>query len=179
MRPRAQDPQRGHKTRPQKNKSPVPQAVKQNIDPDTKVRKKGNVYYIFQKERKRISWRLVFMLFLVFLGAIGSAFSYAQIHSLQREIAQTRHAINTKLAINNELESQISITERFTREDIERLAYERLGMGEPDPSQIIYFYMPRSSAVSMNTYVPQPPQENYFWQGVVAFFSATRERIFS
>ena len=119
------------------------------------------------------------MLFIVFLGAIGSAFSYAQIHSLQREIQQTRVAINTQLMVNNELESQLSIAERYTREDIERLASERLGMSEPDPSQIIYFIVPPVSSVSMNTYIPQPPSANYFWQEVVAFFNAARERLFN
>ena len=169
-------PQKSHKTRPQKNRRPAKPVVK-NADPNAKIRKKGNVYYVFHKERKRISWRAVFMIILVFLGAIGSAFSYAQIHSLQREMHQTRNAINTQLIINNELESQISIAERYTREDIERLASERLGMGAPDPSQIIYFFVPPHSSVNMNTYVQQPPATNYFWQGIRAFFSAARERL--
>ena len=141
---------------------------------NTTIRKRGNVYYMFHKSRRRIPWRLVIMLLLVFVGAIGSAFSYAQMHGVQRQIAQSRRELNEQQVAITTLNAQV--TERYTREEIERLAYERLGMSEPDPSQIIYFHVPHHSHVTMHT-SPQPPSaENYFWQSIVAFFNNIFDR---
>ena len=117
------------------------------------------------------------MLLIVFFGAVGSAFSYAQIHSLNQEIRSNRRAIDNQLIINHDLESQLSVAERYTREEIERLAYERLGMSEPDASQIFYFDVPSQSFVSMSINAQShEPSENYFWQGIRAFFSDIRDR---
>ena len=186
MKPLPPPRQRGRKvdfTKP--NKSTKQRANKQqssrsNLPPTTVRSKRDNVYYLYNEERRRVSLRLIFMLFVVFLGAVGSAYGYALIHSVQREISQTRHALNNQLLINHELETQLDVAERYSREELERLAYERLGMREPDPSQIIYFYVPPHSYVRMNINEPQEQaSENYFWQGVVAFFRSMRERVFN
>jgi len=121
---------------------------------------------------------LIIALIIVFIGAIGSAYSYAQIYSVQQEINESRNDLNNQRVTNRNLESHV--TRNYSREEIERLAWERLDMRPPDPSQIIYFHLPNQSGVMMSTYIPQTPtQENYFWQGIVAFFSGIRERIFS
>ena len=115
------------------------------------------------------------MLMLVFVGAIGSAFSYAQMHGVQRQIAQSRRELNEQHIAITTLNAQV--TERYTREEIERLAYERLGMGEPDPSQIIYFHVPHQSHARMHANAPPPSTENYFWQSIVAFFNGMVDRL--
>ena len=160
--------------RPQRRRKPAPVMP---LDPNTKVRKKGNVYYLFHKNRRRIPWRLIVALVIVFVGAIGSAFSYAQIHNVQREIEIARRDVNNQHVANRNLEALV--TRNYTREEIELLASERLGMSAPDPSQIVYFHVPHQSGVLMSTYVPlQQSTENYFWQGIVAIFRSIRERIF-
>jgi len=147
------------------------------IDATTKVRRKGNVYYLFHKNRRRVPWRIIVALLFVFAGAIGTAYTYAQIHSVQQEIDVYRRQLTTQTVNNRNLESQV--TRNYTREEIERHASERLGMSAPDPSQIIYFHVPHQSGVLLSEYFPDEiSAENHFWQGLVAFFRGIRERIF-
>ena len=145
------------------------------IDPNTTIRKRGNVYFMFHKTRRRVPWRVIIALTIVFIGAIGSAFSYAQIHSVQRQIARSRQTLNDQLVSNTLLDSMV--VERYTQSEIERRAFE-LGLRPPDPSQIRYFHVPRQSGVSVAVNEQLPPPENYFWQGIIAFFQGMRERIF-
>ena len=138
------------------------------INPNTKVQKRGKVYYVIHKTPMRVPWRVIIALAFVFIGAIGSAYSYARIHSVQREIRQNRQALNNQLTSNTLLDSMI--VERYTLNEIERRALE-LGLRPPDPSQIIYFHVPRISGVSVAPSEVQPPAtENYFWRGVLDFF---------
>lgn len=189
MRQQKPPPRRGYKAQPRRNGTRTngtrkrqqnrgrPVQVK-NLDPNTKVRKQGNVYYMFHKTRRRVPLRLIVALIIVFFGAIGSAYTYAQIHSVQRETEVARQRLNNQRVANSNLESLI--TRNYTREEIEALASERLGMGPPDPSQIIYFHVPHQSGVMLSTYTPAPqPTENYFWQAIVSFFRNMRDRIFS
>jgi len=110
----------------------------------------------------------------VLVGGLGSAYSFAQQHLLQRQIVAARAELVDLEWQNRYMESQRA--ESFTREQIERRAYE-LGMREPDPSQIIYFPVERVNRVEMAIYEPTPPPENYFWQGIVAFFRGIRDRV--
>jgi len=160
----------GRKQPPKRQQSRKPQ-----VDANTKVRKQGNVYYVFHKSPKRVPWRLIIALFLVLLGGLGSAYSYAQIHAIQRQIAISRSELTNLEFSNRYLEAQR--VESHTREQIERMAYA-LGMREPDPSQIIYFNVERVNRIEMTVYEPAVPVENYFWQGVVAFFRGIRDWIF-
>ena len=154
---------------PRKNNrgnKPAPRAKRKPSD--TRIRKSGNVYYLIQKERRRIPWRWVIAILLVFIGAIASAYSYAQIHSVNREIEVSRQELNRQRLDNRNLESQL--VGNYSREEIERLAYERLGMREPDVSQIIYFFSPHQSDVIMAIDAPARTPENNFWQNIAAFF---------
>jgi len=149
-----------------------------SVDAGTKVRKKGNVYYLFHENRRRIPWKLIIALVIVFIGAMGSAFSYAQLHRMQREVDISRRNYNNQQLANRNLEALV--TRNYTREEIEYLASERLGMSAPDPSQIIYFHVPHQSGVLMTTYIPQEPmEESSSWQGIVAMFRSIRSRLFN
>ena len=125
---------------------------------------------MFHKTKRRVPWRIIIALIVVFIGAIGSAFSYAQIHNVEQEIEVSRQALASQRIANSNLEAQI--TRNYTREEIESLASERLGMGPPDPSQIIYFRVPHQSGVLLSTYAPHQLYEadTGFWQGIVDFF---------
>ena len=137
------------------------------------IRKRGKVYYMFHKQQRRIPWRLVISLLLVFLCGVGSAVSFAQIHSVQRQITQLRQRYSAQIETNITLEAIAS--ERYTHEMIAQRARE-LGLAEPDPSQIIYFYAPHHNHVVI-TYDQVRPQENYFWQGIREFFGGIVDRV--
>jgi len=142
---------------------------------DTTIRKRGNVYYMFYKTRRRVPWRIIIALIVVFIGAIGSAFSFAQIHSVRQEIESSQQTLLNQRVTNSNLEAQI--TQNYTREEIEFMASE-LGMGPPDPSQIVYFHVPHHSGVILSTYAPQQINETEtgFWQSIVDFFSGIFSR---
>ena len=173
MRRQAPPPRRNRK--PQPAPQPRPNRQKQTnssrkptTNTNTEVRKSGNVYYLVDKQRRSVPWRWVVAILLVFIGAIGSAYSYAQIHSVQREISASRQNLTSQQAENRNLESQL--VGNYPREELERMAYERLNMGEPDPSQIIYFHAPQQSVVTMAIEDPTPAPEGGFWHNISAFF---------
>jgi len=143
-------------------------------NPDTKVLKQGNVYFLFHKERRGISWRLAITIILVFFVGVGSAVSFATIHNARRQMTASLSALVALQQENHFMEA--ATVERYTRDEIMRRARE-LGFGEPDPSQIIYFYTPVYSNVTF-TYTPHAAQENHFWQGVMAFLRSIADRIF-
>jgi len=136
------------------------------------------VYYLFHKTNRRIPWRLVIAFLVVFLGAMGSAYSRARIHYVTMQMEQTRQQLASQQIRNHNLETQL--TRNYSRDEIERRAAE-LGMAPPDPSQVIYFYVPHVSGVMMPTYTPAEaaPTENYFWQEIVGFFRGIGARFSS
>jgi len=137
------------------------------------MRKKGNVIYLFDRTRRRIPWRIIIALIFVFVGATASAYSYAQIHNVQQEISESQRDYRNQVTANSNLEAQI--TRNYTREEIEYHARTRLGMGLPDPSQIIYFHVPHHDGVLTSTYAPPiPTTQTGFWQGIVDFFRGLR-----
>ena len=169
-------PNRKPRQRPATARQPRKPARRRTGSADTNVtiRKQGKVYYMFHKQQRRIPWRLVIALLLVFLGGVGSAASFARINSLQRQITQARQRYTAQVETNITLEAIAA--ERYTHEMIASRARE-LGLAEPDPSQIIYFHAPHHSHVVI-TYDRALPQENYFWQGIRAFFDGIVNRIF-
>ena len=142
--------------------------------PNATIRKRGNVFYLYQRERRSIPVRLIFALLLVFVGGIGSAVIYANNHDIRREIQVSSNALHAQLETNRTLIADT--TERYTHDEITRRA-RALGLGEPDPSQIIYFYAAPLHSGVIFTYNPVTHQENYFWQGIAAFFRSIMERI--
>jgi len=68
-------------------------------------------------------------------------------------------------------------TERYSHDEIARRA-RALGLGEPDPSQVIYFYAAPLHSGVVFTYNPSAQQDNYFWQGIAGFFRGISNRVF-
>ena len=172
-------------TTPRPNRKPRPPAVsrptrkraagrKKNSESDVTIRKRGKIYFMYHKRRWRMPWRLIIPLVLVFMCGIGIAVSFAQIHSVERQITQTRQRYMAQQATNAVLEAAMV---EYAYEVITQRARE-LGLSEPDPSQIIYFYAPHLTSHVVITYDRVLPQENYFWQGIRGFFSGIADRIF-
>jgi len=132
---------------------------------------KNNVIAIPQRGGRRLfaSWRVVVTLVLIFAVALGSALTFANIASVESQIVRARNDRMRYQQATMALRDQAS--ERYTREEIERIARERLGMTWPDPSQIIEIYVPRQSYVVLNTDEDVLPGQNYFWQGIVSFIT--------
>ena len=166
MRQKAPPPRGNRKTR--SKPSGQKRSSTKVKDNNTEVRKSGNVYYLIQKQPRRIPWRWVIAIILVFAGAIGSAYSFAQIHYVQREISTSRANLNNIRYENRNLEAQLA--GNYSRDEIERLAYERLNMGEPELFQIIDFYVPHQSIPTLAIEDPTPPPQTGFWQNIAGFF---------
>jgi len=147
----------------------------QDANPNATVRKRGNVYFLFHKERRRISIQLVFTIILAFVFGVGTAVSFATINNMDRQITTTQRALTTQQALN--LSMRADTAERYTHDEIARRA-RALGLSEPDPSQIIYFYAPVYSQVYFR-YNPTIDHENHFWQGIIAFLRGATDRILS
>jgi len=146
----------------------------QSANPDTTVRKRGNVYFLYHKKRRGISWRLAITILLVFVVGVGVAVSFATIHNVDRQITARRAALTRQLENNLSLDART--VERYTHDEIVRRAHA-MGLREPDSSQIVYFYAPVYSQVVFR-YTPAIDNENQFWQGVIAFLRGLAERVF-
>ena len=170
-------------TRPRPNRKPRPATTpkkratrrKTSADSDVTIRKRGKIYFMYHKRRWRVPWRLCISLVVIFICGLGVTVSFARIHSLERQITQTRARLDSQIETNVSLEA--TAVGRYNREMIEMRARE-LGLSEPDPSQIIYFYTPHLASHVVSTYDRVLPQENYFWQGIRDFFSGIVDRIF-
>ena len=139
---------------------------------------KGNIVYIHQTNSKgyRISLRMIFSVLLVLVAAIGVVLSSAQTSNTRAQIAAARRELAEKQYEIITLRAQLE--DRYTLLEIEQIASARLGMTQPDPSQIINIYVPRQSYVVLNTDEHLIPVQNYFWQEITSFVTGLVNHIF-
>jgi cell division protein FtsL len=120
-------------------------------------------------KRYRISFAMIFTLILIFLGSLGTALSYALTADTRHQISLVRRQTQEQKESNISLRTEI--TQRYTLDEVARDAAERMGMNKPDPSQVIHIYVPKQSFVVMNPGMDgEDDGENYFWEGILAFF---------
>ncbi|MCL2602887.1 MAG: cell division protein FtsL [Defluviitaleaceae bacterium] len=151
-----------------------------------KAPKKNNIIYLkkgdqvhkvdARKPRFSVSPVLVFTVIVIFVGALGSAAAAAHMANTRQELAFERQRLNAQLDANRILAGQI--IHPFSLEEIERIAYERLGMARPDPSQIIYINVPPVSHVTFNPEADILPRGTTFWEEMGAFFQGVFNRVF-
>ena len=111
-----------------------------------KRKTKKRVEYIhFESRRHRIPRQILFTVVLIFAGGVGTAMSFAMLQSVRHEIDSTRIAIQTQVEDNMALRAVVH--PRFSVEEIDRIARERLNMGPPDASQIVRINVPREDYV--------------------------------
>ena len=141
-------------------------------------RMRGNVIFIDGKPAPRIfnPWLLTITFVLIFIGGLSGAVAAAQISNTEVLISQARSQRTYYQALNTTLREQVS--ERYTNDEIERMASERLGMARPDPSQVFEIYVPRHSYVVIHTDETVMLRENYFWHEIVTFLSGIANRMF-
>ena len=76
------------------------------------------------------------------------AFSYASIHDTQLRTQQARNELAAQRDANDSLRTEI--TQRYSLDEIAKIASGRLGMNKPDASQIVYINVPKQSHVMLN-----------------------------
>ncbi|MCL2225279.1 MAG: hypothetical protein FWB96_09980 [Defluviitaleaceae bacterium] len=135
------------------------------------------VYQKSVQSVKNFPWKKLTVTFLlIFLGGIGSAWFQARNADIQTDI----NAAERRLAVYHEenfvRESELRV--RYTFDEIERIATERLGMSFPDASQVILINVPRIGGVTLNTADYALPGRNYFLEDVTNFFSGLFNQIF-
>ena len=139
--------------------------------------RRGTRFIIYGRQLAEfISWQLIVTLVLVLLGGIGS-------------LAINAHIINTSLRIDQQRNELVRLQgesvryrsllrERYTLDQIERIAIERLGMTHPDPAQIIDIYVPLQPTVRLNMDDGAIPVENFLWEEIRTFLTGVLDRIF-
>ncbi len=130
-------------------------------------RKKRKPEVVLQLDRQfRLNGRLVFTLLLFFAGALSLALTYALITEARHKINETRALVQEQKDANTSLRAQL--TEKYTLDEIERIAVDRLGMIKPDQSQIITVYVPKQNYSELRS--EPEPEDKSVWQTVVSFF---------
>jgi len=155
----------------------------QNPKPDLyeniQIKKRGNVFFIVNREKTRplkSSWRMIFSLVLILMGGLASALAASQITSIQRQLDSSRGQLRAQHEINTALARQLET--HYTLDEIETRARE-LGMDMPESSQIFYINVPRLGYTIMNTSDDIfLPTQNYFLQDIWAFITGLYNRIF-
>ena len=140
-----------------------------------KVVQRGNILFVIAKSGLEIPFAFGITLVIIFIGAIGSAMSHAQITNTEQAIVAARAALVSYQNDNTTLEAQIF--NRYTTDEIERIARLYLGMEFPDPSQIIDIYVPRLDNVVLNIDENILPREVSFWQSTTEFISGLFNRM--
>jgi len=118
-------------------------------------------YIHFETHRYRIPLHILFTVFLIFAGGIGTASSFAMLQSVRHDINLTQAAIQTQQEYNIALRSVVH--QHFTVEEIYQLATERLNMGFPDASQIVRINVPTENYVIQSDAPRQIQQNRGMW----------------
>jgi len=140
------------------------------------VFKRGNVFFVVERgQQYRPSKNLLISLAVIFCCALMVVLAHAQITGVETQILQANRQLRSISDENFALETQMR--RHYTTDQIEYIAFMRLGMTHPDPAQIIEINVPRQNHVMFNTAEEILPQENYFWPGLRMFFSGILDRL--
>ena len=118
-------------------------------------------YIHFETHRYRIPLHMLFTIFLIFAGGVGTASSFAMLQSVRHDINVTQSAIQTQQESNTALRAVV--LPHFTIEEIYQIATERLNMGFPDTSQIVRINVPVENYVIQSDVPAQVQQNRGMW----------------
>jgi len=142
------------------------------------VFRRGNIYFLVESEASqyRIPRNIIITIAIIFICALASVLTHAQITGVNTQITQANRDIR---ALSNErLVHETRLMGRYSIEEIEFYAFMRLGMSHPDPSQIIEINVPAQDSVVLNREEALLPRQNYFWLDIRRFISGLFDRIF-
>ena len=125
-------------------------------------RKPSQIEYIyFDTRRYRISFPVIFTVFLIFAGGVGTAFSFAYLQDMRMQVSRTR--TNIQLQRDENTAARAVISQNLTVDQIAQIAQERLNMGPVDPSQVVRINVPRQSYVVQSA-APARQEPEGMWQ---------------
>ena len=140
------------------------------------VFKRGNIFFVVERgQQYRPSKNLLISLAVIFCCALMVVLANAQITGAETQIAQANRRLRTVSDENFALEAQMR--RHYTTDQIEYIAFMRLGMRHPDPAQIIEINVPRQNHVMFNTAEDILPQESHFWSDLRIFFNGILDRL--
>jgi cell division protein FtsB len=140
----------------------MPPVPKKPVVRAKKKRTHGKVEYIvFDTRRYRVPLHIFFTVFIIFAGGVGTAFTYAYLQDMRRQISETRDNISSLRDEN--AAQQAEITRHIAMEDVERIARDEFNMARADASQIVIIDVPRPSYVVQSEEPGRYYQQN-IWQ---------------
>jgi len=112
-----------------------------------------------------IPLHIIFTIFLIFAGGVGTAISFAQLDDMRRQINSRRNQViqlrDDNAVIRNSLEA-------IGLEELARLASERLNMRSPTDDQVVNINVPIQANVYLGTDVGQ--EENIgIWRSALGY----------
>jgi len=141
---------------------PKPKTRPRKLNRTKKSKKTVKIEYIrFNTRQYRISAHIIFTVFLIFAGGVGTAFSFAYLQDMRQQIEHQRFTIQQQREDNITLRAEI--TRHLSIDEIARVAQDRLNMGPPDMSQIVRINVPRQSYVVQSEAMLNPEPQN-MWQ---------------
>ena len=139
------------------------------------IYKRGNVFFVVTNGRGyRPSKNFVISMVVIFACALMVVLGNAQISGVETQTLQANRRLRNIRDENFALETQLA--RHYTTDQIRYLAFMRLGMTDPDPSQIIEINVPRQNHVMFNTAEEILPQESSFWADLGTFVSGVLDR---
>ena len=112
-----------------------------------------------RREKPQSFWKarlhLLFLVGVVFVGAIAVAGSFAVLKQEQVKLSRMQDELATLQSANVALEAEI--TEEINLDYVEQEAKGRLGMSEPQSYQIVYIDVPRESTTTQ--YAEETPEK--------------------
>ena len=121
-------------------------------------------YIKFNTSQYRIPFHIIFTIFLIFAGGVGTAFTFAYLQDMRQQMESQRFAIQQQREENITLRAEI--TRHLSIDEIARIAQEQLNMGPPDISQIVRINVPRQSYV-VQSEAPINPEPQGMWQSAL------------
>jgi len=144
--------------------------------PKTIRRKNENIIIYTNQLRNMVSFEVLMTLVVIIFASIFATAVHANITNVQTSITRAQRELrdyqNQVTTLNHLLQ------ERYTSEEIERIAINDLGMNFPDASQIINIEVHRQGTVMLNLSDHLLVQETSIWQDVRIFFRAMLDRIY-
>jgi hypothetical protein len=91
------------------------------------------------------------------------------------KITQTRRELAAQRELNAAFRTEM--TQRYSLDEIERIARERLGMNKPDASQIITIHVPKQSHTVLNNEEDASENEYNFFTIMINFVSDSFKKL--
>ena len=137
-------------------------------------KKKRTIFVNHEDRRHRISLAMIFTIILVLVAGLGAALPYAMIYNTQIQITRTMRLLAEQRELN--INTRADMVQRYTLDEVDRIATDRLGMSLPDESKTIKIHVPKQSHVVLNDDDFFIPIDYRFLPGIADFVKSYFDR---